>query len=123
VEELPADRAAVAAHFATRVVRYAGSFEGCGCGYNSCFKHPWEPPTDPGTLERAGKESRRLLREYAEKHGVRQIYACWNGDEALAPESRTQIAPPALEDPTFPFTERVMLEIVPGERPAAAPGV
>ena len=46
VESLSADTQVVANHFTTKVVRYAGSFEGCGCGYNACHVHEWEDQVD-----------------------------------------------------------------------------
>jgi hypothetical protein len=111
VEEIAGDEKAVANHFDTRIVRYVGSFEGCGCGFNASYLNEWEEPSEPDERFLAGKESRRLLQEYVERHEIRQIYACWSGDEALQPTLNMDIDSSSLTDMHFQFPERAMLKI------------
>ena len=112
VQEVVGDEKPVEKHFGTKIVRYAGSFEGCGCGFNASYVSEWEEPAEPGERFLTGRESRRLLREYVEKHHVRQIYACWSGDEALPPEVHLDITPEQITDSTFRIPERAMLRII-----------
>lgn len=111
VQELAGDEKAAAKHFDTKVVRYVGSFEGCGCGFNASYAPEWGDPAEENDHFLAGRESRRLLREYVEQHHIRQIYACWSGDESLDAQSYLDITPDQIIDPNFQFPERAMLRI------------
>lgn len=111
VEQLTAGNIEVAKHFDTMFVMYAGSFEGCGCGFNASYAPEWFDAPEVNARFQAGNESRRQLREYVEKHHIRQIYACWSGDEALDPESHLEITPQHITDPNFQIPERVLLRI------------
>jgi hypothetical protein len=112
VQEIAGDEKVVANHFDTEFVRYAGSFEGCGCGFNASYAPEWDEPAEVDVHFLAGKESRRLLREYIETHQIRQIYACWNGDEALDTESQLDIIPDQITDQNFQIPERSLLRIL-----------
>ena len=111
VEEIVGDKTSVKKHFTTPIVRYAGSFEGCGCGYNACHINEWEEPTEPDLHELAGRESRRLLHAYAQEHDVRQIYACWSGEESLPPTEQIEVELDKLTDWTFEIPQRSMLKL------------
>jgi hypothetical protein len=111
VQEITGDEKAVAKHFDTKFVRYAGSFEGCGCGFNASYAPEWDDPAEEDDHFLAGKESRRLLREYIEKNQIRQIYACWSGDEGITTESHLDITPEQITDPNFQIPERTLLRI------------
>ena len=112
IQEPAGDEDAVVAHFSTRWVRYAGSFEGCGCGFNACHRYEWETPEEPDTRALAGRNSRRLLRAYVAKHEVREIYACWSGDEGLDSVGSLDITPDQLIDWSFKIPERTLLRII-----------
>lgn len=111
VQELAGDDKAVAKHFDTKIVRYAGSFEGCGCGFNASYVPEWEGPAEEDDHFIAGRESRRLLREYVEEHQIRQIYGCWSGDEGLDAESHLDITPDQITDANFQIPQRALLRI------------
>lgn len=111
VQEVAGDKKAVVKHFETKNVRYAGSFEGCGCGFNSSYTPEWDEPAREDEHFIAGRESRRLLREYVEQHQIHQIYACWSGDEALDAESHLDITPEQITDPHFQIPERTLIRI------------
>jgi len=111
VQEIAGDEKAVAKHFDTKFVRYAGSFEGCGCGFNASYAPEWDDPAEEDDHFLAGKESRRLLREYIERNLIRQIYACWSGDEGINLESQLDITPEQITDPNFQIPERTLLRI------------
>lgn len=111
VQELAGNEKALAKHFDTKFVRYAGSFEGCGCGFNASYAPEWGDLAEEGDHFLAGKESRRLLREYIERNQIRQVYACWSGDEAMDTESHLEITTDQITDPSFQIPERTLLSI------------
>ncbi len=111
VQELAGNEKAVAKHFETKFVRYAGSFEGCGCGFNASYAPEWDDPAEGTAHFLAGKKSRQLLREYIDKNRIRQIYACWSGDEGIITESHLDITPEQITDHNFRFPERSLLRI------------
>jgi len=112
VQELAGDEKPVAAHFSCRLVRYVGSFEGCGCGFNACHRYEWEEPVVPDTRALAGRSSRGLLRDYVEKHQVRELYGCWSGDEALDSVECLDITSDQLTHWSFKIPERTLLRIM-----------
>jgi hypothetical protein len=111
VQELAGDEKTAAKHFDTKIVRYAGSFEGCGCGFNASYAPEWDDLAEEDDHFLAGRESRRLLKEYVEQNRISQIYACWSGDEAVDTESHMDITPDQITDPNFQFPQRVLLRI------------
>ncbi len=111
VEELTDDNRVVATHFAAKTVRYAGSFEGCGCGFNACGLYEWDKTGTPDARVLAGRESRTSLRDYVVEHGVRQVYACWSGDETLPPTAHVSIGADRIVDWNFEIPERSMLDL------------
>jgi hypothetical protein len=84
VRTLVSREEAVRRHFSKPYVYFLGSHSGCSCGFSFGFG---------GDLENEGRESVRRLREYLEGAvhfaGTVELYACWDGDEAESPESRT----------------------------------
>ena len=120
VQELAGDEKSAAKHFDTKIVRYAGSFEGCGCGFNASYAPEWDEPATEDNQFLAGKESRRLLREYVEQHRIRQIYACWSGDESIETEASIDITPDMITDQSFQFSERTLLRIKEANKPDIA---
>jgi hypothetical protein len=111
VQEIAGDEKIVVKHFDTKIVRYAGSFEGCGCGFNASYAPEWYDPVEEDHHFLAGRESRRLLREYIETYKIRQIYACWSGDEGIDSESQLDITTDQITDPNFQIPERALLRI------------
>ena len=111
VKELAGDEKAVVKHFNTKFVRYAGSFEGCGCGFNASYSPEWYEQAEKDDHVRAGRESRRLLRDYIETYNIRQIYACWNCDEGHDAVSSLDIVYSQITDPNFEFTQKCLLRI------------
>lgn len=111
VEEIGDDQKAVAKPFNTKFVRYAGSFEGCGCGFNASYAPEWYNRVEEDDHFLAGNESRRLLREHVEKNQIREIYACWSGDEDIDAETHLDITPEQITDPNFQIPERTLLRI------------
>src|SRR5829696_3612944 len=77
VTELRPEVAAVRAHFSKPYVYYAGSHEGCGCG----FSYGWW--NDDAELNARNRETVRQLGAYLDAAtraaGPIELYACWSG--------------------------------------------
>src|SRR2546430_472858 len=94
---LPPSQQAVRGHFRQPYAYYAGSHEGCGCGFQYGEYEAADPDAEElAELERH-KQSRALLADYLKEalRGVPQIelYACWDGDEGLAAEHQGRVHP------------------------------
>lgn len=107
-------------HFRESCVMNAGSFEGCGCGFNGCVIREWEEPKPPSAHELAGRRSREKLTEYVKANKVTSLYGCWSGDESLPLVGHESISIARLSDLSFEFPERVMLslELSPSSSPS-----
>ena len=92
VTELPDSVRAVRTHFTKPYVYYAGSHEGCGCG----FSYGWWDGDDPARSAPARESVRRLgayLEAATRTAGPLELYACWSGDESEAPRHRRELTP------------------------------
>ena len=102
----------VGSQFIENVV-YAGSHEGCGCGFQ-CGEYP-EDSYEPGELDRR----RRSLHQFAEylrgelpRVGRVEVFACWDGDQEFPPEHHRTLTPSLLEAPDFFFLQKELSSIV-----------
>jgi hypothetical protein len=102
--ELKPDQEAVRSHFSNPHVVYAGSYEGCGCGFNYGREHP-ETDDDPENLA-AAKESVAELVRYVQESGVREIYCCWFDDESEPAAHKRTVTPAILGAQDFFFRFR-----------------
>jgi hypothetical protein len=91
-------------------VLYAGSYEGCGCGFNFGREYP-DLDEDAEHLI-AARESVAELVRYVREAGVREIYCCWFGDEAKPAVHRRAIRPEELGSQGFFFREQELITIV-----------
>jgi hypothetical protein len=110
VTDLPKPDAPVRRWFSKSLVYYVGSHEGCGCG----FQVGQYGEDDPAGLE-ARDRSRRALAEFLtaalQTQGGLELYACWDGDQSIAPESRRRTCPADLLRDGVYFREKEMLEV------------
>jgi hypothetical protein len=113
ITELPEGRDAARSQFTLAHAYYAGSHEGCGCGFQY-GEYELDDP-DAGELAELArhKESRARLAQYLQSAlavvPVVELYACWDGDEGLRREYSDRILPQSLvTDRTF-FRERELL--------------
>jgi len=111
VEEAPPDDA-VRARFSHPNVYFAGAHEGCGCG----FRYGVYPATDDDDrrAEEQGRESVAKLREYLNDVARAvpvELYACWEGEQALPVEKRSAISVDQVGGDSFEFTQRRMLDV------------
>jgi hypothetical protein len=100
VTELPTERAAVRGQFARPHVYYAGSHEGCGCGFQYGEYELDDPDADELAEEAQRRESRKRLTDYLTSALTImpsvELYACWDGDEILPREHASRIQPQML---------------------------
>ena len=66
-------------------ILFAGSYEGCSCGFNYGREYPESEDEEDHLL--AARESVAELVRYVRENQVKQLYACWFDDEALPNES------------------------------------
>lgn len=111
VSELTGQSEPVRMHFSKPCVYYAGSHEGCGCGFQFGEYEGFE---DEAELP-AKRESRRRLAEFLsvalQHQATVEVFACWDGDQG-APADHTGWVRPEdlLRDRTF-FRERELLVV------------
>jgi hypothetical protein len=96
--------------FSKPCVYYAGSHEGCGCGFQYGQYEGFEE--DPAALA-AAQDSRRRLAEFLalalEHQSEVELFACWDGDQAAEPEHRGRATPADLVRERAHFRERELL--------------
>jgi hypothetical protein len=111
---LSPEQEAVRSHFSHTQVLYAGSYEGCGCGFNFGREYP-DDETDEGHLT-AARESLVELVRYVRESRVQEIYSCWFDDEAQPTVHQRTITPEVLASPDFVFQQQELLRINHGEK-------
>jgi hypothetical protein len=91
--ELNDEDEGVRGQFSKSHIIYAGSYEGCGCGF---FKLEHAEYEEPGDLA-ACRESLSSLGDYLagalRQHGSVELFTCWAGDQAQPPQSRGILTP------------------------------
>ena len=104
---LAPDEERVRRQFGKSHVVYAGSYEGCACG----FQLGEYPPDSGDSQER--EQQRTSLREFADylrqelaRVGPIELFACWDGDQEATPEHRRALGPSVLEQDSFFFLEK-----------------
>ena len=105
VEALRADEQAVRCQFTKPNVYYAGSHEGCGCGFQ-LGPHP-DLEDDELPLRRASLDA---FREYLQASltlvGDLEVFACWEGDQEAEVVHRRRLTPDSLRDDAFHFRQK-----------------
>ncbi len=99
----------VRSHFSHPHVLYAGSYEGCGCGFNYGREYP-EVEADAEHLT-AARESVAEFVRYVRDSSVREIYSCWFDDETKPTVRERSVTPETLALPDFVFGEQELLRI------------
>ena len=106
-ELVPEFREAVQKQLGTPAIRYAGSYEGCGCGFQY-GKYPEFHDQDDELAQK--RESLSALSGYLqaafdEVTEVR-VLACWAGDEGKEPTHRRELTAADLLRDDFYFFDR-----------------
>ncbi|MDD5057805.1 MAG: hypothetical protein PHQ60_08025 [Sideroxydans sp.] len=97
----------VSCQFKTQNVVYAGSYEGCGCGFQY-GEYPAEnyEPDELKNRRRSLDDFAKYLRNELPKVGAIELFACWDGDQEAAPEHRRSLTPASLEANDFFFFQK-----------------
>src|SRR5947209_7661574 len=109
VTELAERDSPVRRQFLKPCVYYVGSHEGCGCGFQYGEYVGFEDEADLAIK----RDSRRRLAKYltlALQHQPEvELFACWDGDQAVTPEHRGRLCPADLLQGRTYFLEKEML--------------
>lgn len=104
---LAPDKLRVRRQFSKQHLIYAGSHEGCGCGFQ-LGEYPPEY-TEPDELSRRRRslhDFAAYLREEIPRVGAIEVFACWDGDQEAPPEHHRGLTPSALEADDFFFLQK-----------------
>src|SRR4051812_13897629 len=107
VTEISGYELRVKKQFTLPYVYYAGSHEGCGCGFMKDGEIGEE-------LEKVEDNYTRLsayLHEARRKGITMQLFSCWEGDQDSAPEFHESIDEDGLKDREFEFKEKAFYQI------------
>jgi len=97
----------IAKQFKNKNVVYAGSHEGCGCGF---FKEGEEG--EKLKIRQANYEELAYYLSSLKFSGAKlELFSCWEGDQAETPEFRERISLATLVSPEFQFKEKAYYEI------------
>jgi hypothetical protein len=90
VVELQEFEETVRKHFTLPFIVYAGSFEGCSCGF-AYGDEPIEDDEYEQKRDKQARESVNLLREYIMnilENGSIELFTCYEGEQGFEPEER-----------------------------------
>jgi hypothetical protein len=101
----------VRAQFTKAHVMYAGSHEGCGCGFQY-GEYPELLEPEQAACRRASLDQfATFLESEVRRVGPIQLYACWEGDQAAPVEHRRALTPTLLKSKGF-FIRQKELSLV-----------
>jgi hypothetical protein len=107
---------AVRRQFTPAHVHYAGSHEGCGCGFQ-LGQYPACSVEDAEQKRASLTAFAAYLEHEVERVGRVQLWACWDGDQAEPPVGRRHLKPSALRSDDFYFVGRELVELGLDEQP------
>ena len=106
------DDDAVRVQFSRPHVVYAGSHEGCGCGFEY-GRWEGEKPEQAAAARATVAALRAYVAGVLEAGEPVELYACWEGEQGEAPAHRLALTPDDLGGPAFWFEERTFAVISP----------
>ena len=97
----------VRVQFTKGTLVYAGSYEGCGCGFqNGEYGPEHYEPEELRQGRRSLYEFSEYLRRELPRVGDIELFACWDGDQMAPPEHRRTLTPDALKSENFFFIQK-----------------
>jgi len=97
----------VTRRFQYQHVYYAGSHEGCGCGFSKDGRDDDELQLCQADYDQLGEAISR-----ATQAGVRlQLFACWEGEQSLEPIAVGAVSATRLKDHSFELQQLHLLDI------------
>jgi len=107
VAAVDSEDVAARGQFTEAHVYYAGSHEGCGCGFQYGQYPEFEDDERP--LKRASLDQfATYLDSVVARVGPIRVFACWEGDQTAPVSHRRDLTPNALRRGDFFFLEREM---------------
>jgi hypothetical protein len=109
---LAPDEERVRRQFSKPHLIYAGSYEGCGCGFQ-LGEYPLES-SEPDEISQRRKSLHDVatyLRDELPRVGSLEVFACWDGDQEAPPEHHRSLTPSALESDRFFFLQKELSTI------------
>ena len=102
-----ADEERVRCQFTKPELICAGSYEGCGCGFQ-LGEYPSDAlePDEVVQRRRSLHEFAAYLREELPRVGSIELFACWDGDQEEPPAHRRVLTPASLEVDDFFFLQK-----------------
>ncbi len=116
ISTLKENQEIVRKHFSIPNVVFAGSYEGCSCGFNYGREYP-DYEDDKEHLN-AARESVGQLVTYIRNNEIKELYACWFDDESLSQVAERTVTIEELSSPTFVFNQKELLRVVMPPNPA-----
>jgi hypothetical protein len=104
---LAPDEECVRRQFSKPHLIYAGSYEGCGCGFQ-LGEHPFEY-LEPGEISQRRKSLRDFaayLRDELPRVGSLEVFVCWEGDQESPPERHRSLTASVIESDSFFFLQK-----------------
>ncbi len=109
---LASDEERVRGQFSKPHLVYAGSYEGCGCGFQlGEYPIEYSEPDEISQRRRSLLEFAAYLRGELTRVGAVELFACWDGDQEASPEHRRSLTPSALESDDFYFLQKELSTI------------
>ena len=99
----------VRVQFSKPFVYYVGSHTNCGCGF--AFSGFIKDEDNMAEVSQSMKQLSNYLSEVTQEYGVIELYVCWEGDQSEKPEYTGVISASDVEDKSFQFQEKQLLEI------------
>jgi hypothetical protein len=107
VEELSADDSHVKKQFSLPHIYYAGSHEGCGCG----FIKDEDVGEELARVEENYSKLAAYVREARENGAAIEFFSCWEGEQKSVPEFRETIRESTLLERGFQFKEKAFYRV------------
>lgn len=95
--------------FSLQHIYYAGSHEGCGCG----FLKEGEKDADLDLHQENYRALARLLDAIIADGGKAEIFSCWEGDQSKPPVPSDELTVTAIVNSEFQFKERQFIRALP----------
>ena len=108
VEEVVNHETGVKQQFQYQYVYYAGSHEGCGCG----FIKDGEAGEELAQIEENYKRLSAYIKDAKNSGAKLQIFSCWEGDQTREPEYIEEVDEKTINECQFEFKEKALYHVV-----------
>jgi hypothetical protein len=106
LESTPPDEV-IRRRFSKSFVYYAGSHEGCGCGFSKDGKADEDLARSQEDYVALANVLRTALACGAEL----ELFTCWEGEQSFEPETSSSVTPKELEAPDYELQQLGFVEI------------